>query len=125
MDQYGGELFGATKTLRSMFLNIVPKELKSEIMKHDKLNNADHVELMRWARKRSLVLQQENLAMITKRNLTAQMSKLGSVSRLLFRRSPASTRSFRRPERCSTLGQALDRCDRPTSIFFSCSSTSS
>lgn len=80
LDTYGGELFGATKTLRSMFLNIIPKELKSEIMKDEKLNNADHIELMRWVRKRALVLQQENLAMITKRNLTAQMSKLGSVS---------------------------------------------
>lgn len=80
LDTYGGELFGATKTLRSMFLNIIPKELKSDIMKDDKLNNADHVEPMRWVRKRSLVLQQENLAMITKRNLTAQMSKLSSVS---------------------------------------------
>ena len=63
-----------------MFLNIIPKELESEIMKNDKFNNADHVELMRWACKRSLGLQQEHLAMITKRNLNAQMSKLGSIS---------------------------------------------
>ena len=76
----GGELFGATKTLRSMFLNIIPKELKSEIMKDEKVNNDDRSELTLWVRKRALVLQQENLDLITKRTLTAQMSKLCSVS---------------------------------------------
>ena len=43
LDTYGGELRGATKTFRSLFLNIIPPELKAEILKEDALQNSDHV----------------------------------------------------------------------------------
>ena len=52
-----------------MFLNIIPKELKTEILREESLIFADHVALMKWCRARCNILQQENLAGITKRAL--------------------------------------------------------
>ena len=47
------------------------------------MQHSDHLALMAWVRQRALILQTENLAMVTKRTLTAQMNKLGSVSSLI------------------------------------------
>ena len=70
LDNYGGELIGnAPKMLRSMLLNIIPRELKSEIMKDEKLCQKDYQGLADWCRARCTTLQQESLAEVTRRNL--------------------------------------------------------
>ena len=51
LDAYGSEFLGALsapRMLRSMMLNILPKELKSEILKDKTLQNAGYIELIDW-----------------------------------------------------------------------------
>ena len=55
---------------RSMFLNIIPKDLKNEIAKERHLMDASHTRLADWCRQRAAVLQHETLAEIVKNNLT-------------------------------------------------------
>ena len=55
--------------LRSMFLNIIPKQLKIEIAKEPKLIHADYMKLIEWCRARCTTLQHENLALVTARAL--------------------------------------------------------
>ena len=52
-----------------MFLNIIPRKLKTEIIRESSLVYARHVELMAWCRARAKVLQQERLAEVTKKHL--------------------------------------------------------
>ena len=69
LDTYGQDIHGAPKLLKSMLLNIVPHELKKEILQEDSLVYAGHVELMTWRRARATVLQRERLAEVTKKHL--------------------------------------------------------
>ena len=57
----GSELSGATRTLKSPFLNIIPKYLKTEMLKIKDLVRAGRMELGKWCRRRALVLQNEHL----------------------------------------------------------------
>ena len=78
LDAYGSELLGASgapRMLRSMMLNILPKELKSEILKDKTLQNAGYIELIDWCRARCLILQQETLAEVTRRHLQGGSSR--------------------------------------------------
>ena len=49
-DMYGKELEHAHKMTRGMFLDILPQELKTEILKEPKLNLAGHRALASWCR---------------------------------------------------------------------------
>lgn len=70
LDDYGGELIGnAPKILKSMLMSMIPKELKSDIMKDEKLSARDYQGIADWCRKRCLTLQSETLAEVTRRNL--------------------------------------------------------
>ena len=46
LNRYGSELRYAPRMARSMFLDIIPKDLKSEITKKKRLKGSDHLELM-------------------------------------------------------------------------------
>ena len=70
LDQYGHELAGAPTMLRSMFLNIIPKDLKNEIFRERSLVGADHRKLAECCRTRAAVWQHETLAEIVKKNVT-------------------------------------------------------
>ena len=61
---YGAELAQAPRTLRSMFMGIIPKDLKSEILKEKDLIDQGFRKIEAWRRKRVLVLQNEHLAEI-------------------------------------------------------------
>ena len=73
LDQYGNELIGAPKMVRSMFLNIIPKDLKNEIFRERSLVGADHKKLAEWCRTRAAVLQHETLAEIVKKNAKTEL----------------------------------------------------
>jgi hypothetical protein len=77
-DSYGKELEHAHMMTRGMFLDIIPKELRTEILKEPKLHNAGHRALAEWCRNRVLVLTSERLADLRKKELT-QRSKIGSL----------------------------------------------
>ena len=63
-----------------MFMGIIPKYLKSEILKENDLINKGFRELETWCRRRVLVLQNEHLAEIAKKSLTTQVTrKLNSL----------------------------------------------
>lgn len=70
LDQYGKELSAAPEMTRSMFLNIIPKDLKNEILKERSLADASHMRRADWCRNRAAVLQHEAVAEIVKKNLT-------------------------------------------------------
>ena len=74
-DTYGQEIHGANKLLKSIFLNIIPCELKQEILREKSLVYAGHLELTEWCRARATVLQQETLAAVTKKHLEQMSSK--------------------------------------------------
>ena len=75
VDTHGGELEMAPKMLKSMFLNILPRSLKSEIMKEQALYGAHHLQIIEWVRARCLILQQEQLADIARKSLTRDRSR--------------------------------------------------
>ena len=77
-DEYGKELEHAHHMTRGMFLDIVPAELRTEILKEPKLNGAGHRELAAWCRNRVLVLTSEHLAEVRKKELT-QRGRLNSL----------------------------------------------
>ena len=72
LDLYGGELENAHKITRGMFLDIIPTELRTEILKEPKLNLAGHRALSSWCRSRVMVLTQEKLADLKKKELTTR-----------------------------------------------------
>ena len=71
-DLYGKELENAHKTTRGMFLDIIPQELRTEILKEPKLNLAGHRALATWCRSRVMVLTSEKLADLKKKELTSK-----------------------------------------------------
>ena len=77
-DTYGKELENAHVMTRGMFLDIIPKELRSEILKERSLAGAGHRALAEWCRNRVLVLTSEKLADIRKKDLTHR-SKIHSL----------------------------------------------
>ena len=80
-DTYGSELAAAPRMLRSMIMNIIPKELKTEIMKEKSLVGADYRRIISWCRERSTILQSESMAELTKKSLSRTYGKVHSVSR--------------------------------------------
>ncbi|MCH1582993.1 MAG: hypothetical protein L7S63_07745, partial [Flavobacteriales bacterium] len=77
-DQFGKELEHAHHMTRGMFLDIIPQELRTEILKEPKLNNSGHRALAEWCRNRVLILTSEHLAEVRKKELTAR-GKIGSL----------------------------------------------
>ena len=77
-EQYGHELEGAHMMTRGMFLDIVPTELRTEILKEPKLQNAGHRSLAEWCRNRVLILTSEKLAELRKKEITGR-SKIASL----------------------------------------------
>ena len=71
--QYGQELEHAPNYVRSMYLDILPKELRSELSREDRLEFADWRTIDSWVRRRCMVLQTENLASINRRILTKEI----------------------------------------------------
>ena len=69
-DNYGKELEHAHVMTRGMFLDIIPKDLRTEILKERSLAGAGHRALAEWCRNRVLVLTSEKLADIRKKDLT-------------------------------------------------------
>ena len=80
MTAYGQELEGAPNYVKSMYLDILPKELKTEISKEPSLEHAGWRDLDRWVRRRCMVLQTEKLADINKRVL--QREYIGKIHAL-------------------------------------------
>ena len=70
-DEYGKELEHAHHMTRGMFLDIIPTELRTEILKEPKLNASGHRELALWCRNRVIVLTAENLAEVKRSSLSA------------------------------------------------------
>ena len=56
-------------------MGIIPKYLKSEILKEKDLIDKGFRELEAWRRRRVLVLQNEHLAEIAKKSLTTQVTR--------------------------------------------------
>ena len=79
--QYGQELDGAPNYVRSMYLEILPKELRTEISREDKLEFASWRTIDSWVRKRCMVLQTESLAAINKRILAKEVK--GKISAIM------------------------------------------
>ena len=75
---YSRELEGAHMMTRGMFLDILPAELRTEILKEPKLQAAGHRALSEWCRNRVLLLTDEKLAEVRKKELTGR-SKIGSL----------------------------------------------
>ena len=71
-EKYGRELHGAKDYVRSMFINVIPKEMKTEITKEVALENADWRELDKWCRRRVLHLLSENLADVNRRSIAKE-----------------------------------------------------
>ena len=64
-------------TLRNMLIGILPRELKSKIMKDmEKYQGKDYIQLMDWARGRARVLQNEKMAEATKQGLLKDLPKM-------------------------------------------------
>ena len=61
--------------LRVQILSIIPKDLKSEIMRDGDMVGAGHVRIIEWIRRRCSILRQETMAEVVKRNLTSQARK--------------------------------------------------
>ena len=77
-EMYGRELEGAHMMTRGMFLDILPAELRTEILKEPKLQAAGHRALSEWCRNRVLLLTSEKLAEVRKKELTGR-SKICSL----------------------------------------------
>ena len=71
-DLYGKELENAPTTVRGMLLNIIPRELKAEILKEPELVGRGHMRIIEWIRRRCLILQHEHLAEMTRKQLTGR-----------------------------------------------------
>ena len=70
LDRYGGALEDAApRIVRSMFLDIIPTELKSKINKKRVLRDATHLELVEYCRNHCDLQLTETLADVTKKNL--------------------------------------------------------
>ena len=70
LNRYGAELQYAPRMVRSMFLDIIPKDMKTEITKKKRLKGADHLELMEYCRNKCEIILTENLVEIEKKNLS-------------------------------------------------------
>ena len=55
-----------------MFINVIPKEMKTEITKEVALENADWRELDKWCRRRVLIILNENLAEVNRRSIAKE-----------------------------------------------------
>ena len=80
LDLYGDELMAAPKMLRAMVLNIIPKELKTEILKENGLVGASHQVIIDWCRARCLILQNEQMAELTRKNLARYAGRMSALS---------------------------------------------
>ena len=69
-DEYGAELAEAHKTTRGMFLDILPPDLRTEILKEPKLARTSHRGLAEWCCSRVMVLTSEALAKTRRKELT-------------------------------------------------------
>ena len=69
-DEFGAELADAHMTTRGMFLDILPTELRTEILKEPKLARTGHRGLAEWCRSRVIVLTSEALAETRRKELT-------------------------------------------------------
>ena len=88
-DEYGKELEHAHNMTRGMLLDIIPKELRTEILKEPKLNYSGHRALSEWCRNRVKVLTCEKLAEVRKKELTGSR-KVHAVRRKEKKPDPAA-----------------------------------
>ena len=80
-DKYGSEIAGAHRHVRNMFLNILPKELKSKILEEPDLAGKDYKALSVWVKRRTLILQKEALHEVTRKVLAKESGgKLHALS---------------------------------------------
>ena len=84
LDNHCPEMRDCPRMLRSLFLGIIPKDLKSKILEDPALQMAGHRELAEWCRGRALILQREHLADVAKKN----MSKLYGPVKSLQEENP-------------------------------------
>ena len=66
--------------LRSLFLNIIPKDLKTKILEDPSLQLAEHRVLAEWCKGRALILQREHLTSVARKNMSQTYG--GSVKTL-------------------------------------------
>ena len=74
LGRYGAELQFAPRMVRSMFLDIIPRDLKQEIMKKKRLREASHLELMDYCRNKCELLMTENLVDVERKNLSREFN---------------------------------------------------
>ena len=74
LNRYGAELQYSPRMVRSMFLDIIPKELKAEINKKKRLKGADHLELMEFCRNKCELILTDNLVEVEKKNLSREFN---------------------------------------------------
>ena len=79
---YGSELQHCPRLLKSQLLSIIPKELKTEVLREKSLTGAGYEVIIDWIKNRATILQQENLAIVTKHNLNAHIK--GRVNSIEF-----------------------------------------
>ena len=80
LDGHCPEMRECPRMLRSLFLNIIPKDLKSKILEEPKLQLSDHRALAEWCKGRALILQREHLADVARKNMSKTYG--GSVKSL-------------------------------------------
>ena len=88
LDNYCPELRECPHMLRSLFLGIIPKDLKTKILEDPHLQGADHRTLAEWCKARSLIQQREHLQDIAGKNMRKQYS--GSLKALQQVEGPAT-----------------------------------
>ena len=72
LDNHCPELRECPKMLRALFLNIIPKDLRSKILEDPHLQGADHRTMAEWCKARALILQREHLADMAKKTMNKQ-----------------------------------------------------
>ena len=81
LDGHCPEMRECPRMLRSLFLGIIPKELKSKILEEPGLQSADHRHLAEWCKGRASILQREHHQSVAKKNMARTYG--GSVKTLL------------------------------------------
>ena len=70
LDSHCPEMRECHRMLRSMFLNIIPKDLKTKILEDPELQLSDHRRLAEWCKARALIQQREHLEKVARSNLS-------------------------------------------------------
>lgn len=81
LNEYGGELKSVPMMFRSTFLNIIPPESRTAMLKDKDMSlDSGHMKMVEWICNRCAHMKQETLADAVKKNLSSQVRrKISSV----------------------------------------------